>query len=402
MFASYYPKPYNRVMGIWAHEQARVLQRNGHRVTVISLTAWLPKVKLLPEKAYSIASIPGYENYEGVNIYHVKIPVWPQIKLADALYKTYPMMKAYLAYAFARGTIKEIIARDRIEIIHAHGPGYDGVVGYYASQATGIPFCVTENSAWDPVYARQHNRHMDRVYRLIFKEASQIVPVSQLIKDRINEFPGIQQEKLSVVHPGVDLVKAGRIRAKKPDRYQERDVILSVGALEERKGHIYLIEAVNLLRHEYPRMQCIIVGADSTEEQKLRARIAELQLEELVEITGQLPHDQTLGYLSWCDVFVLPSWLEAFGVVFAEAMAYGKPVIGVHGEGISDVIVHGENGLLVPPRDAQALAANLRHLLDHMPYRKRLGDAGKRTVEEVLSWDYNARRMISVYRKAVK
>lgn len=388
-------------MGVWAHEQARVLQRNGNQVTVISLTPWLPKIKYSPAKIYHIASIPSFENYDDVGVHHLKIPVWPQVSFVNQLYMKFPALKAYIAYMFAKRKIMKIIERNQIEVIHAHGPSYDGLVSYLVGKDTGLPFCVTENSAWEPVYALKYNHKMEQIYQFIFKEAAHIVPVSQLIKNRINDFNSVSQEKLTIVHPGVDLIKTGTIRGEKPAQYQHHEVILSVGALEERKGHIFLIEAIHQIIDDYPNLKCLIVGADSTEENKLHERIRQLQLTDVVEIVGQLPHEGALEYISWCDIFVLPSWLEAFGVVFAEAMAYGKPIIGIEGEGISDVIDHGENGLLVPPKDATSLAMNIRELLDNAEYRNQLGQAGKLTVEKYLTWDFNASQMEDIYKKTI-
>jgi len=101
------------------------------------------------------------------------------------------------------------------------------------------------------------------------------------------------------------------------------------------------------------------------------------------------------------DIFSLLSWREGFGVVYLEAMAHGKPVIGCQGEGIEDVIAHGKNGLLVKPRDIDSLVEALDFLLSHPEEAKAMGERARKLVLENYTWEKNAEKTIKVYKEVL-
>jgi glycosyltransferase involved in cell wall biosynthesis len=92
-----------------------------------------------------------------------------------------------------------------------------------------------------------------------------------------------------------------------------------------------------------------------------------------------------MAYLAACDVFCLPSWSEGFGIVYLEAMAHGKPVIAVQGQGIAEVLAGRDAGILVPPRDAAAVTGALAMLLGDPQAAREMGARGRKLVEEEFS-----------------
>ena len=100
------------------------------------------------------------------------------------------------------------------------------------------------------------------------------------------------------------------------------------------------------------------------------------------------------------DLFVLPSWDEAFGLVYTEAMAQGTPVVACRGEGAADFVEDGVTGFLVPPRDPAALAQVIGRVLDDPAAAHRMGEAGRAAVTG-LTWARNAARQIEIYDAAV-
>jgi teichuronic acid biosynthesis glycosyltransferase TuaC len=403
MIAGYYPKPHNRVMGVWAHEQASVLKRRGNNVIVISPTPWLPRILKsgkISRKINDWINVPIYENYDGVDVYNLRVPIWPQIRLLKEIYHNTPNVKAEISFISMNKKLEKIIKNEKIDVIHAHGPSYEGLIAYKISKKYNIPFCVTENSAWDPVFAL-NRKSLKQVYKMVFENACRIIPVSQLIKEDIIKFGKKHLEKMEIVHPGVDINKIVDISIDRPREYKDNKILLSVGALEERKGHAYLIDAIEKISKSYPKIKCLIIGSESTEGESLKSKIRAKGLEDVIEIKGQLSHKDVLEYMSWCDIFILPSWFEAFGVVYAEAMSHGKPIIGVEGEGISDVIKNQVNGVLVPKKNAAKLAEEIRNLLDNESISIKIGENGKKTVSEILTWDYNAIKMEGIYKKCI-
>jgi glycosyltransferase involved in cell wall biosynthesis len=120
-----------------------------------------------------------------------------------------------------------------------------------------------------------------------------------------------------------------------------------------------------------------------------------------VRFLGEVPHEQVPEVLQQLDIFAMPSTYEGFGVAALEAEAMEMPVVASRIHGIPDVVVDGETGLLVPPRDRQALAAALERLATDADLRRRLGQAGRAFVAEQYSWEENTAQMEALYRAAL-
>jgi len=178
-----------------------------------------------------------------------------------------------------------------------------------------------------------------------------------------------------------------------------RRLVLGFGRLVEKKGFAYLIEAAARLRD----VQLVIAG-----EGDLRPAL-ERQARELdiaLSLPGALDRERMAAALAGADVVVVPSVVDRSGNVdglpnsLLEAMAAGKPVVATRVAGIPDVVRDGVNGLLVPEKDATALAAALRRLLDEPDLRATLGASARRTARGSLSWDAAARAFEECYAQA--
>ena len=120
-----------------------------------------------------------------------------------------------------------------------------------------------------------------------------------------------------------------------------------------------------------------------------------------VHFLGRVPHERVLNLMARADLFALPSWDEAFGLVYTEAMAQGTPVIAGRGEGPEDFIEDGVSGYLAPVRDAGALAGIIERVLDDPVAAAAVGAAGK-AAALALSWERNARLTLGVYQKVLR
>ena len=160
------------------------------------------------------------------------------------------------------------------------------------------------------------------------------------------------------------------------------------------------LEAFARLADEYEDATLTIVGIGEMEAQ-LKARIAELRLQESVTLTGGLPHEEVLRRMARSDLFVLPSWGEGYGIVYIEAMAAGCIAIGAENEGIADTITDGENGFLVPAADTDAVEAVMRAVFAHPEAYEALRARGTRDARR-LTWAHNAEITAGVYREAIE
>ncbi len=170
----------------------------------------------------------------------------------------------------------------------------------------------------------------------------------------------------------------------------------SVSNLIPLKGIEDNIRASDILRHEHDLMdwRYSIVG-DGPQRRDLEELTHQLDLSEHVRFLGRLPRGKTMAIMDGCDIFSLPSWGDAFGIVYVEAMARRKVVIGCKGWGAADIITDGKDGLLVPEKNPEALAAYFKALIADAALRERLAAAARQTAER-FSWEINARRLLDL------
>jgi glycosyltransferase involved in cell wall biosynthesis len=185
-----------------------------------------------------------------------------------------------------------------------------------------------------------------------------------------------------------------------PGRVQPRDTptILAVGRLVEKKGYPYLIDACRLLIDRGYAVRLRIVGGGEMKD-ALRRHIAQVGLKERVELLGARPQDEVIDLYRTATVFALPCVVlengdrDGIPNVLVEAMRLGLPVVSTAVSGIPELVVDEESGLLVPPRDVQALASALARLLDDPDLRARLAAAAAHRVTRQFDLAANAARL---------
>lgn len=173
--------------------------------------------------------------------------------------------------------------------------------------------------------------------------------------------------------------------------------LLFVGRLEGRKGLPYLLQAMPPLVRRFPDVHLVVVGEgpERAEDERFAAMLAP----GAVSFVGPVVDAELPGYFQGADVFVSPATGgESFGIVLLEAMAAGKPIVASAIEGYAGLLVKDEAGLLVPPRDPEALAAALTRVLDDDKLRDQLGNSAE-TAARKYDWLALARRIETLYRR---
>ena len=264
------------------------------------------------------------------------------------------------------------------DIAHLHFPNPPGELGQlFLGQSQR--FVLTYHS--DVV----RQKYLLRVYKpflwKVLAKADRIIATSP---NYIRSSPYLSRfaDKCMVVPLGIDLkpfqnVDNGKVQAIR-QRYGS-PLLLFVGKLRYYKGLQYLLEAMRRIE-----ARLLVVGAGPMEGE-WQALAEDLGLQDRVIFLGEVPDEELPLYYHACDLFVLPAShrSEAFGVVQIEAMACGKPVICTElGTGTSYINVHGETGLVVPPRDPKVLVEAINQLLADEGLRKRLGEQGRRRAME--------------------
>jgi N-acetyl-alpha-D-glucosaminyl L-malate synthase BshA len=212
------------------------------------------------------------------------------------------------------------------------------------------------------------------------------------------------KEKVVVIPNGINLNDFNLRYSKDECRrilnlHTMRKIILFVGGLEPRKAPDILIKAMAKVVKSAPDSELVIVGTGSMEK-VLKNLVRSLGISEHVRFTGFVKNNEKVLYYRSADVFVLPSLYEIFGIVNLEAMACGVPIVASKVGGISEVIKSGVNGLLVPPRDVDALADAIMYLLENEVIRKRMGENAK-VIVKAYSWEKIAKMYEEIYRSVV-
>ncbi len=225
---------------------------------------------------------------------------------------------------------------------------------------------------------------------------------SAYTRRRVEQAAGVQ--RASVVPLGVRM-EDFRLRAP-PAR--DPGLILSVGEPKPRKGHDLTLEAFARLRAEGAAERYVIVGPynpASPYVMRLRERIRALGLEPCVTLTGVVSRGDLVRWYHRARMVAMPyrTWrfdFDGFGLVLLEANACGTPVVSARDCGAEEPVIHGQNGLLVPPDDAPALTDAMRAVLTN-PSRWDELAAGARRRAAAMTWRHSAQRMLDVYARAL-
>lgn len=280
------------------------------------------------------------------------------------------------------------------DIIHAHSFIPGALVGKKISEFYKCPLVVTTHGADTRVWLHRYGGK--RVIRdLCNNQTTAITCVSKTVKNLLSQSQ-ISTNKCEVIPNGMDMKKifSGINSVRK--RYVDKLLILGIGNLIRSKGFDLFIQAFQLLRQKNRQIHGIIIG-DGPEKDNLQKLIRQFHLENDVELTGAKSPKGTMEYMDACDIFCLPSWSEGFGMVYLEALAHRKPVIAVEGQGIADIIKHGEAGYCIKPGNLKELLNYLQSLIDDPDKRNRMGLRGQMLVENNYTWKHCSHQYINIY-----
>jgi glycosyltransferase involved in cell wall biosynthesis len=298
-----------------------------------------------------------------------------------------------------------------IDVVHAHSYGYFHInAAYLLKRLKGIPFVFTphfhpEWSMWGGSKRRMLRRFYDRIFApTVFKSADRVIGVS---KAEMSQMTG------SRLSEGNTVIIPNGISPKDfeplPDGKFFRDkyglsgrIALFVGRLATNKGLITLVDSIPHVRKVSGDVKFVLVGQDQGMKSTLLQRAKSLGVSDALIFTGHI--DDPLLFRSAftsCDVFVLPSEYEAFGIVLLEAMMCEKPCIATAVGGTSEVVIPGQTGLLVQYGKAEELSRAIVTILSDSGKAREMGKEGKKRVLDKFTWERIGAQIESVYTSLV-
>ena len=277
----------------------------------------------------------------------------------------------YLAEALLVG---QWMRRQALNHLHVHFGGPVATVGMITAQAWKVPWSVTlhgpdEFFDQEAFYLRQK-----------IESASFVVCISDFCRSQVLRVaPSLSDSQLEVVRLGVNCAVLQPAKQLQGPNSDAATKFVCTGRMVSAKGHRILLEALAPLIADGIEFTCTLIG-DGPERRLLEALSAELGISRQVRFLGAQAHHATLAEVAQADVFVLASFAEGLPVALMEAMALGVPCVSTTIAAIPELIVDGENGLLVSPSNVQALSSALRSLAKDTDLRRKLGQKARVTV----------------------
>ncbi len=299
--------------------------------------------------------------------------------------------------------MNKLIKKEKIRLIHAHWIIPSGLLAVILKKMHNIPVVVSVHGS-DIFSLKGPISRL--IQRYVIENCDVCTANSSATKEEIIKKLKIKKD-IKVIPMGVDMKQFAKKKGKKLLRkYKNNDknnkILLFVGRLAEQKGLQYLIKALPLVLKKYPETKLLVVGEGSYKKE-LTGLASKLDLGKSIAFIGALPHSELAGYYKIADALILPSISgEGLGIVLAEAIAAGTPVIGTKTGGIPDIIKDRETGLLVRKKDEKDIADKISALLSNQRLRATLVKNGQKHIRKNLSWDVVVKKFEKVYGGIIK
>lgn len=331
----------------------------------------------------------------------IRVFAYPTLNLAERIGVPYPVL-SFKAYRNFVQLIK------KCDLVHAHGHVY--MSSYMAGKVAKKykkPFIVTQHNTFiDYQSILNILEHLNdlTVGKSVLKCADRVIVVSKKTMEYVLKL-GADKSKTSVIYNGVDTDYFHPMNKeesrKKLGLPKNRKIILSVRRLVYKNGLDTLIESVPLLTRDHPDLLFVVAGKGPSRK-LIEDRVKELGIDANIKLTGFVPDRLLPVYYDAADYFILPSASgEGLPLVLLEAMACGLPVIATTVGGTPEIIKHMKNGVLVPPRNPEAMAETMAKLLSEERLGPAIGEEARRIVEDRFTWEENLRQLQDIYKKVI-
>ncbi len=389
--ASYFPRPLKPQIGTWALEQAKALARYSE-LQAICCTSYIPAIFRALRRARPWIDVPATHQWDNVTAHYFKALYYPIQPLKRWAYPA-PQRQMNIAWNSIKHRLLAAVKAFAPDGILAHHTAVNGFFAERLRQLTGLPYVVSDYDFNEIADCEKFPRRREFFDPVMRSATANICAARRMQQDMLRIFP---HARATTIHQAIWPHPPEIFAAPRPPELQGKTIIFSAGMFVPRKAFPLLIQAFAQIAPHYPDALLRIAG-DGPQRPEIEALISQLHLSHRVQLLGLLPHQQVFQQMAWSDLFALVSWDEPFATVFLEAMAAGKPIVTASDGGINDVVVDGVHGKVVPPKDVPAIAQALDHLLANPESRIAMGRNARTLVQEQLTWDVTARKILQLF-----
>ncbi|MGD1873868.1 MAG: glycosyltransferase family 4 protein [Mastigocoleus sp.] len=300
-------------------------------------------------------------------------------------------------------TLFKICQDHKINLVHCGLVLPDGLSGWLLQKTFGIPYIIYTHGK--EILEHQKHPENEQLMRTAFNSALRVASNSYYTAGLLKDF-GVSADKIIRIPPGI---KPQQWTAEIPSQQVEKlrqkhglsnnPIILTVGRLNERKGHDTVIQAMPKILSKVPNATYLIVG-DGLESENLKSLSQKVGVEKAVIFAGEVSEEDLPAYYQLATIFTMISRqppgsheVEGFGIVYLEANACGLPVVAGRSGGTPDAVVDGETGFLVDPFSVEELATAIMKLLNDPQLCQRLAKTGRKRALEEFSWERSAQQL---------
>jgi len=347
----------------------------------------------------SIETIDGFQFYRS--------------KKAQGILSKLPILNQWGIVKSLAVRLDEIIPEIKPDVLHAHSPALNGLAAIKAGKKYNIPVVYECRAFWeDAAVDHGTTREGSLRYRItkalesyVFKKAQAVTCICEGLRQDIIK-RGIAENKITVIPNAVNIEKftfgqKADENLKQQLGLKDKVVLGFIGSFYAYEGIPLILDALPGIIKKQSEVRLLLVGG-GPQEQTIKDKVKQLQLESYVIFTGRIPHDQVQDYYNQVDIFVYPRLAMRLTELVTplkplEAMAQGRLVIASDVGGHKELISHNENGLLFKAGDKNSLAQCVLGLLDHSALQDKLRKKGRNYVEKERNWAKSVENYKLVY-----
>jgi glycosyltransferase involved in cell wall biosynthesis len=376
-------------IGTYTYHLAHGLTKKGHAVSVITQA-------LESERIYKDKKVKVYR------IKDQKVPFRGLTRISNLLTN-----KWFSYYWHSRSVFKKInkIIEKEGSFDIIEGPLWDGETLAYNPEVKA-PLIVRLQT---PIFKsleilnKKPNKTLELIEKSCLEKATLIPSISKNVGEIVSKKYQVPETKIKVNYLGISLPKIN-----KPKFKENSHKLLYVGRLEVRKGTLEFIDSINEILENNPKIIIDIVGKDIPQApgdiyfKDYFKTVVKKTLQKRVKFQGFVSDINLKKFYKSCDVLIAPSRYESFGLIYLEAFAYGKPVIGTNTGAIPEIVKHNKTGLLVEVDNPKSIARAVLKIFNDNDFRKKLGENAFKDIRQNMTLQKMVDKTLDIYNEAIK